>query len=182
MGLKNWFRPRGLTPPHPFTFGPGVRVQTPALSPAAAGRTGIPAGAGEPPSSRLLQQGDLNPQGGLIADSSGNLFGTTSQGGTVGDGTVFEVATGSETITTLATFTGANGCRPHGGLVEDSSGNLFGTTTVGGAVWTTARCSRWRRAAGPSPPWPPSTATNGSLTPRAAWSRTASGNLFGTTT
>ena len=44
------------------------------------------------------------------------------------DGTVFEVAAGSGTITTLASFNGTNGAHPHGGLVEDSSGNLFGTT------------------------------------------------------
>ena len=73
-----------------------------------------------------------NPNGGLIEDSSGNLFGTTSYGGPSGDGTVFEVADGSGTITTLASFTGNNGANPSGGLIEDSSGNLFGTTNGGG--------------------------------------------------
>ena len=46
------------------------------------------------------------PSGGLIMDSSGNLYGTTSEGGASGDGTVFELATGSGTITTLASFNG----------------------------------------------------------------------------
>src|ERR1700730_5412460 len=32
-----------------------------------------------------------NPQGGLIMDAAGNLFGTTSAGGAFGDGTVFEI-------------------------------------------------------------------------------------------
>ena len=50
-----------------------------------------------------------------------------------GDGTVFEIAAGSGTITTLASFNGTNGVSPNGGLVEDSSGNLFGTTMTGGA-------------------------------------------------
>ena len=50
------------------------------------------------------------------------------------DGTVFEVALGSHAITTLASFNGANGFEPYGSLVEDGSGNLFGTTTSGGAV------------------------------------------------
>ena len=77
----------------------------------------------------------------MIEDCSGNLFGTTSQGGTSGDGTVFEVAKGSGTITTLASFNGTNGANPYGGLIEDTSGNLFGTTSGGGSSGA-ARCSR----------------------------------------
>ena len=49
------------------------------------------------------------PYGGLIMDSSGNLYGTTSGGGASNDGTVFELAHGSGTITTLASFNGTNG-------------------------------------------------------------------------
>jgi uncharacterized repeat protein (TIGR03803 family) len=74
-----------------------------------------------------------NPQAGLIQDSSGNLFGTAAWGGASGYGTVFEVQHGSTTITALAAFNGTNGAYPEGGLVEDSSGNLFGTTVAGGA-------------------------------------------------
>jgi uncharacterized repeat protein (TIGR03803 family) len=70
---------------------------------------------------------------GVIMDSSGNLYGTTSQGGAFGDGTVFEVVKGSGTITTLASFNGTNGDSPHGGVIMDSSGNLYGTTSQGGA-------------------------------------------------
>ena len=55
-----------------------------------------------------------NPYGGLVEDSSGNLFGTTDYGGASGDGTVFEVAAGSGTITTLASFNGTNGAYPYG--------------------------------------------------------------------
>ena len=69
-----------------------------------------------------------DPYGGLVEDSSGNLFGTTADGGANGDGTVFEVAAGSDTITTLVSFNGTNGTTPMAGLVEDSNGNLFGTT------------------------------------------------------
>ena len=43
---------------------------------------------------------------------------------------MFEVAQGSGTITTLASFNGTNGADPEAGLVEDASGNLFGTTYV----------------------------------------------------
>ena len=54
-------------------------------------------------------------------------------GGGTGDGTVFEVAAGSGSIVTLASFNGSNGSTPLGGLAEDSSHNLFGTTSEGGA-------------------------------------------------
>jgi len=74
-----------------------------------------------------------NPEAGLVEDSNGDLFGTTCNGGAYGEGTVFEVVAGSGTITTLASFNGTDGAGPQAGLVEDSSGNLFGTTTQGGA-------------------------------------------------
>jgi uncharacterized repeat protein (TIGR03803 family) len=73
------------------------------------------------------------PTAGVIMDSSGNLYGTTMYGGASGDGTVFEVAHGSGTITTLASFNGSDGANPLAGLIMDSSGNLYGTTEVGGA-------------------------------------------------
>ena len=69
-----------------------------------------------------------DPVGGVIMDSSGNLYGTTAGGGANRDGTVFELAHGSGTITTLATFNGANGMTPDASLIMDSSGNLYGTT------------------------------------------------------
>src|SRR5207302_5177873 len=72
------------------------------------------------------------PTGGLIRDSSANLYGETLFGGP-GNGTVFEVAVGSGTVTTLASFIGSNGSSPLGGLIMDSSGNLYGTTNSGGA-------------------------------------------------
>jgi uncharacterized repeat protein (TIGR03803 family) len=74
----------------------------------------------------------LNPAGTLVEDSSGNLFGTTPYGGAFGFGTVFELAKGSGTITTLASFNGSNGNGPIGRLKEDSSGNLFGAASLGG--------------------------------------------------
>ena len=75
------------------------------------------------------------PVGGLIADASGDLFGTT-QFGPNADGTVFEIVKTAggyaSTPTTLASFDGVDGERPEGNLVADANGNLFGTTEFGG--------------------------------------------------
>ena len=75
------------------------------------------------------------PQAGLLADSAGNFFGTTREGGAGGYGTVFELAKGigGYTLSTLATFDGTNGANPYASLIADSAGNLFGTTYYGGA-------------------------------------------------
>jgi uncharacterized repeat protein (TIGR03803 family) len=76
------------------------------------------------------------PDGSLIADANGDLFGTTSEGGANGQGTVFEIAktaTGyASTQTVLVAFNVANGFRPEAGLIADATGDLFGTTIGGG--------------------------------------------------
>jgi uncharacterized repeat protein (TIGR03803 family) len=74
----------------------------------------------------------VDPASTLVADSAGNLYGTASAGGPYGQGTVFEIAHGSNTITTLAAFNGTNGSAPRGSLAIDPSGNLYGATTAGG--------------------------------------------------
>ena len=74
-----------------------------------------------------------NPESGVILDTAGNLYGTTSLGGPYGAGTVYQV-TPSGTETLLYSFTGgADGARPYAGVVLDKAGNLYGTTTGGGA-------------------------------------------------
>ncbi|HEY2586373.1 MAG TPA: choice-of-anchor tandem repeat GloVer-containing protein, partial [Tepidisphaeraceae bacterium] len=74
----------------------------------------------------------VDPASTLVADSAGNLYGTASAGGPYGQGTIFEIAHGSNAITTLASFNGTNGSTPWGTLAIDPSGNLYGATTVGG--------------------------------------------------
>jgi RHS repeat-associated protein len=74
------------------------------------------------------------PAGALFMDDNGNLLGTAANGGDSGDGTVFELAHGSSTITPLQSFDGTHGAHPSAGLIIDQGGNLYGTTTGGGAV------------------------------------------------
>ncbi len=73
--------------------------------------------------------------GNLIFDQSGNMYGTTSKGGN-GNGVVFE-ATGSGNNWTeqpIYTFAGTpDGATPDNGLIFDNAGNMYGTTTAGGA-------------------------------------------------
>jgi uncharacterized repeat protein (TIGR03803 family) len=82
--------------------------------------------------------GDLDggePFGGLVEDSSGNFYGTTSFAGAQGYGTIFELAqtSGTWTLNTLYTFQYASdGGQSYAGLISDSSGNLYGTTSTGG--------------------------------------------------
>jgi uncharacterized repeat protein (TIGR03803 family) len=80
-------------------------------------------------------QGYVSPFAGLVQDAAGNLYGTTSGGGTSLEGTVFKLdpTTGTETV--LYSFTGgADGSNPMAGVVMDTAGNIYGTTDNGGLI------------------------------------------------
>ncbi len=73
-----------------------------------------------------------DPFGGLILGSDGNLYGTTTGGGTNGGiGTFFNL-TKNGVLTTLFSFGGTNGSSPRGNLVQSSDGAFYGTTAQGG--------------------------------------------------
>lgn len=73
------------------------------------------------------------PQAGLIMDSAGNLYGTTTRGnGGNGYGTVFEVDNGGQFSVVYTFCTPTCGESPEAGLIEDAAGNLYGTASEGG--------------------------------------------------
>ena len=72
------------------------------------------------------------PYAGVILDPSGNLYGTTYQGGANGPGTVYKLDPAGN-LTVLHSFSfSEDGALPYSGLVRDSNGNLYGTTFIGG--------------------------------------------------
>ena len=80
-----------------------------------------------------------NPAAALISDAAGNLYGTTSGGGSKGCGTVFELIhpkSGPWAEQVLYSFCSlpeeADGSHPYGGLIFDKAGNLYGTAGEGG--------------------------------------------------
>ena len=82
-----------------------------------------------------------NPLSDLTLDAAGNLYGTTSQGGTGtacgngGCGTVFELKRtrdGWKEQVLYSFGSGTDGAAPHAGVIFDDAGNLYGTTFAGG--------------------------------------------------
>ena len=79
----------------------------------------------------------IKPYDGLVFDGAGNLYGTTYLGGAHGYGAIFRLAPGAKgkwTETLLHSFTnGKDGAYPYGGVIFNSTGNLYGTTYSGGS-------------------------------------------------
>jgi uncharacterized repeat protein (TIGR03803 family) len=137
------------------------------------------------------------PSSAILADSAGNLYGTTAAGGANNDGTIYQLnptsGSGTGTVSsepvlkTLATFTGDNGALPNSPLVSDSAGDLFGTTLWSGSGASTITASVIYEIAKTADGYGPATITlynfagdpNGS--PNSPLVADPSGDLFGTT-
>lgn len=78
----------------------------------------------------------FQPDTGVILDAAGSLYGTTIEGGTYNTGTVFQLTPnrdGTWTENVLHSFSGTDGYYLYAGLIFDSTGNLYGMATQGGA-------------------------------------------------
>jgi len=138
-----------------------------------------------------------SPQGPVIFDSAGNLYGTTALGGDLncqagfGCGVIFELSPRAETggawnYAALRAFQGGDdGIDPTGYIVFDSAGNLYGTTQSGGQT-NGGTVYRLSRAASGGPAWMESvlhrfTGSNGdgAVPNGLTWGKW--GNLYGVT-
>ena len=73
------------------------------------------------------------PIGALIQDADGTLYGATESQGRYGNGTIYQVSPAGA-IKALHSFTGrADGSEPFAGVISDQSGDLYGTTFLGGS-------------------------------------------------
>jgi uncharacterized repeat protein (TIGR03803 family) len=73
--------------------------------------------------------GGFSPRAGVTIDANGNLYGTTAGGGNTG-ATVYKLAKGESSVTTIASIVDGNA----GGVTFDADGNLWGTTYTGGTT------------------------------------------------
>jgi uncharacterized repeat protein (TIGR03803 family) len=129
-----------------------------------------------------------NPGAGLILDAASNLYGTTLGGGAYGYGTVFELTPtggGNWSETVLHSFgNGTDGYGPWAGLIFDAAGNLYGTTTGGGANYEGTVFELTPTAGGGWTEQVLYNFNNGNdgWQPYASLIFDAAGNLYGTTT
>lgn len=72
------------------------------------------------------------PEAGVVALGDGFLYGTTTDGGSNGQGTVFKIKADGSGFVILHSFSGGDGNAPTGGLIPGANGCLYGTTFLGG--------------------------------------------------
>jgi len=135
----------------------------------------------------FLDRPGMDPSAALVADSAGNLYGTTllSIGQGCGEecGVVFELARsgGHWTYNVIHRFSGPDGEQPTAALIVDSAGNLYGTTEIGGAngLGTVFEVSpsgtKWKEKVLHS-----FGGSDDLSSPNSALTMDASGNLYGT--
>jgi uncharacterized repeat protein (TIGR03803 family) len=129
------------------------------------------------------------PQPIVVFDASGNVYGTTQQGGADGCGTAFELTPASgggwiEKVLHNFSNNGKDGCYPNGSLIRDAAGSLYGTTETGGSPRGVGTI--FELTPQPGGGWSErllhvfGASTDGSQ-PYAGLTSDASGNLYGTT-
>lgn len=132
-----------------------------------------------------------DPEGGVVLDAQGNIYGTLTGGGLVdtacpqGCGAVFELSlvAGKWKQTLLHVFSGSDGRAPTGGVAFDQAGNIYGTTQLGGKNSAGVVFELTPRAGSG---WKVHVlhafdGTSGGLKPFAGVTVDAKGNLYGTT-
>ena len=121
-----------------------------------------------------------SPYSGLVMGADGNLYGTTSQGGSNNLGTVFQLTPGAA-FTSLFSFNGTNGATPYAALTPGNGGFLYGTTFAGGVsnwgtiflITTNGAFTNLFSFTGTNNPWQGSS-------PAAALVADGAGNFYGT--
>ena len=104
---------------------------------AVAAAAGALVGAGGPPDViHSFGDGDGEyPATDLVVDSTGTIYGTTTQGGGLNSGTVFALSPSGQgwDESVIYSFTsGPDGGQPYNGVTLDTQGNLYGTAVTGG--------------------------------------------------
>jgi uncharacterized repeat protein (TIGR03803 family) len=103
-----------------------------AINPDGTGFTNLHNFSGPPSNGSPITNSDgANPSAGLILSGS-TLYGTTSQGGSSGNGTVFAINTNGTGFTNLHSFNSSEGANPQASLVA-SGNSLYGTASRGGS-------------------------------------------------
>jgi uncharacterized repeat protein (TIGR03803 family) len=122
--------------------------------------------------------GGFLPAAGLAQVPGGNFYGTTYEGGTSGNGTVFMMSP-LGAVTTIYSFTGGNdGGHPSADLIQTGDGNFYGTTAYGGAY---DDGTVFRMAPGGAPVTLASFDGYNGANPEARLVQGTDGNLYGTT-
>ena len=78
----------------------------------------------------------LGPEGDMVLNNDGLIYGSTHGGGAHNFGTFFVIDPTTGSYTTLYSFSGLDGALPQAGLSTDANGVLYGTTYQGGSTWT----------------------------------------------
>jgi len=129
------------------------------------------------------------PNGNLVFDSAGNIYGTTEFGGTFGYGSIFKLspAGGGWTESVLYSFMGGDdGDQPIDGVVMDGTGNLYGTTRFGGVPSCNDGCGTVFELSPSGGGWTEQILYRfpgfaGGYEPRVSVILDSAGNLYGTT-